>query len=228
MREIDVPDESQGQATQQYRPTIPQQYAPVQPQYTGMGAAGVPHQMNADEIAAFARQMNGEAEDVSQGDGLSLADMEREVSRLRAQKARGQIPLNDGARIRIEQLIGYTRLTRDVKIDENNVYVLQSLKGKEYRQAILEASAFDGTVEGPFELRKQLLARSLCSVAGIEISQFLGDASLEARLAFIEEIEDTLLNRLFDEYSELKKECVSKYGIPTAEAAKEVAEDLKK
>lgn len=72
------------------------------------------------------------------------------------------------------------------------------------------------------------MARSLTQVAGVDIDQFLGSNSLETRLAFIEELDDFLINRLYDEYLLLRKDAMSKYAINTADEAKEVMEDLKK
>lgn len=206
LRDLDIPDESG--YTQQSQNRQPQQY-------------GTP--MNAQEFEAFRSRMNG-----SDDGNDNLAEVEQEIAQARKQKAQGKVPLNEGARNRIEMLLGMTRQTREVKFDENNVYVLRSMTGKEYRDAIKAASAFDGTVESPFEIRVQMVARSLFKVAGIPVDQFLGTSTLEARLGFVEELDDVLINRLFDEYSILKKECQEKYGLNTLEQVQEVAEDLKK
>lgn len=210
LRELDVPDESG--YTQQQPPTqnrMPQQYG---------------HQMTAQEFQAFQQQMNSQNDD----NDANISEIEKDLEIARKQKRAGKVPLNEGARNRIEMLIGMTRLTREVKFDDNNVYVLRSLKGKEYREAIMAASAFDGTVQSPFEIRLQMVARSLFMVGGIPVEQFLGSNTLESRLAFVEELDDVLLNRLFDEYTELKKECQDKYSLTTIDQVKEVAEDLKK
>ena len=158
---------------------------------------------------------------------LGLSDIEREVKQQRQEKLHGQSHLNEGARKRIEMLIGMTRSTRNFEID-GNTYVLQTLKGKEMREAILSASQFDGTVQGPFEVRKQFLARSLTYVAGVPIEQFVGSTTLQARLDFVDEIDDTLLNRLMDEYSALIREAKEKYAMRAPEQIAEVSEDLKK
>ena len=96
------------------------------------------------------------------------------------------------------------------------------------RQAILDASQFDGTVQSPFEIRKQFLARSLVIVAGVPIDQFVGTSDFQARLDFIEEMDDQLLNRLMDEYSLLASESKQRYAIKKQEEVAEVIDDLKK
>ena len=47
-------------------------------------------------------------------------------------------------------------------------------------------------VQSPFEIRKQLLARSITQVAGMDFDQFVGSAELDDKLAAIE---------VFDHYS---------------------------
>jgi hypothetical protein len=209
MRDLNIPDESG------YTQPPPQQVRP--PQQYG-------NQMSAQEFQAFQERMNAQSELPEN----NLAEIEQEMVIARKQKAQGKTPLNEGARNRIEMLLGMTRQTREVKFDENNVYVLRSMTGKEYREAIKAASAFDLTVESPFEVRLQMVARSLFMIAGIPVGQFLGSNTLEARLEFVEELDDVLLNRLFDEYTSLKKECQEKYGLNTIGQVQEVAEDLKK
>ena len=142
-------------------------------------------------------------------------------------RRRGQDRLSDAARRRIEMLIGMTRGTRSFML-EGHQYALQTLKSGELREAILEAAKFDGTVESPFEIRKQLLARSLVQIAGVEVEQFLGSNSLEARLIFMDELDHYLLGRLYDEYLAMVQEARDKYAIKNETDAKEVVEDLKK
>jgi hypothetical protein len=94
--------------------------------------------------------------------------------------------------------------------------------------AIVAASAFDGTVQSPFEIRRQLLSRSLIQIGGVDIDQFLGASDLESKLSLIDELDDSLLNRLYEEYLNLSRECKKKYAITTTVEAKELVEDLKK
>jgi hypothetical protein len=135
--------------------------------------------------------------------------------------------ITDGAKRRIEMLLGLVQTTREVVI-ENNVFILRSLKSKEMREAMIAAFDFDGTVQAPYEMRKQLLARSLTHVAGIEIEQFIGSSSLDSKFAFIDELDENLSNRLYDEYVKLSNSAKEKYSVKTAEDMKEVVEDIKK
>ena len=154
-------------------------------------------------------------------------EIEREIMAAKEERRTGRQRLSPAATHRIEMLMGMTRSTKEVEIN-GATYVLQSLKSKELREALTAVSPFDGTIELPFETRKQLLARSLTHIAGVEFNQFLGSDQLKDKLDFIEEVDHALLTRLYDEYGILAKESQSKYAIKTDEDVKEVAEDLKK
>jgi hypothetical protein len=214
MREIEVPDET----------GLPQQpnHGPQQPQFAPSVTRRYGTPMSEQDMLEFQERVNSTMDPEA-----NLSDMEREFKRAREDKLRSSTQLNDGARRRIEMLIGMTRVTRECEI-EGNIYVLQTLKGKEMRSAILAASEFDGTVQSPFEIRRQMIARSLVKVANVPIEQFVGSSSLQSRFDFVDDLDDTLLNRLMEEYSLLTKEAKEKYALITPEQVKEVAEDLKK
>jgi hypothetical protein len=187
-----------------------------------------PDQQPMDEAALrdFAARMNGAPPQMPTISQEQLA-LEQEFRDAREAKRTGHERLSDGARRRIEMLVGMTRGTRTVQI-ENNTYVLQTLRDKELREAVLQASAKDGTVESPFEIRTQLVARSLVQVAGMDFNQFVGSNELEAKLDFIGEMDHYLLGRLYDEYLEMVKEARERYAIKNETDAQEVVEDLKK
>jgi len=175
------------------------------------------NQLNMEELQNFQSQV----------ENTDLAEIEKQIKKQREERARGQTSLNEGAKKRIEMLIGMTRLTKTINI-EGNEYTLQTLKSKEMRQAILNASRFDQTVQSPFEIRKQLLAYSLVQIAGVTIEQFVGSNLFQDKLDLIDELDDALLNRLLDEYSLLNQEAKNKYSLKNVEEAKELSEDLKK
>lgn len=156
-----------------------------------------------------------------------MSDVEREIMAAKRAQREGKERLSDGAKRRIEILIGMTRLTKDVEI-EGQHYGLQTLKSRELRDALVATVEFDGSIQLVFETRKQLLARSLTMIAGVEISQFLNSTDLEARLDFIEDMDHALLLRLYNEYVALAGEAQEKYALKTPVEVKEVLEDLKK
>jgi hypothetical protein len=157
-------------------------------------------------------------------------EIEREFKGAReAKRAKisGRERLNDGAKKRLEMLLDMTRTTHEVNID-GTIFILQTLAGKSMREAIMEASEFDGTVQSPFEVRKQFLARSLISIGGATFSQFVGSDSLEVKLAFIDELHEPLLNKLYDTYLKMTEIAKDKYSIKNENDAREIIEDLKK
>lgn len=172
---------------------------------------------NEDDVRSFQSRIDEQE---------SPAEFEQQIKQSKLAR-QGKDRMNDGARRRIEMLVGMTRTIREVTI-EGNVFSFQSLKAKEMQEAMMAASEFDGTIQSPFEIRRQLLARSLKQVAGLDFNQFLGSTALQARLDFIDEQDDALLNRLYQEYLILAKEAKDKYSIKTEEEAKEVITDLKK
>ncbi len=135
--------------------------------------------------------------------------------------------ISDSARRRIEILCGMTNLTKTVEIGDVT-FKLTSLKTKDNRNALMSAIKFDGTVEFSFELRKQILARSILSVSDVEINMFLGTDDFKARLDFLDELDEAVSNRLYSEYLELDKEIKEKYALKTEKEAKEVIEEIKK
>ena len=229
LKEFDVPDES-GQSASVGSSRRQQQ----------MDAAAA--NMNLEAIQEFQNRMNAQQHrsspqptqyqmpahvypTLNDTDNVSVA--EHEFREMREMQRSGKTRLNEGAKRRIEMLLGMTRSTRTVDI-EGHTYALQTIKSKDMRDAILEASKFDNTVESPFEIRRQLLSRSLTIIAGVEIEQFVGSRDLESKIAMIDELSEHLLNRLYREYITMNEEAKEKYSIKSEADAKEVLEDLKK
>jgi hypothetical protein len=154
------------------------------------------------------------------------SDIEQQFAEMKRLKREGKERLSDGAKRRIEMLIGMTRLMRDVEID-GKLYRLKTLSSKELRDALSAAADYVG-VQFVFENRKQILARSLVVVAGVEIEQFLSSTDLEDRLEFMDLLDHSLLLRIYNEYNILAKESQDKYVIKTEVEVKEVLGDLKK
>lgn len=222
MRQFDVPDDSEG---------YEDQGAPdIAELNKRMAERGLPPVDETTIRQMYAMQQGGGGGNRPKAPQPSLDDLqekERIIKEARVAKMHGKVRLNEGARRRVEMLCGLTRSTRTADLDGQK-FSLRTLKNKEMREALLTASQFDGTVESPFEIRKQLLARSLYEIAGTEASLFLGDPSLEAMFEFLDEIDETLLTRLYSEYLLLVDDAGKKFSIKSEADAKEVVEDLKK
>lgn len=212
LREFDIPDgDDQGPPPSHVVHNAKQRLGGHTPQMPDLSAA-----------LAFSERLSPEEDDRQQ-----LADMEMQMKAAREAKRTGKTRLNEGARRRIEMLVGMTRTTREFEVG-GNVFALQTLNSKEMRAAIMEASNFDGTVQSPFEIRRQLLARSLTTIAGLETNQFVGSDQLEARLEMIDSLDESMLNRLYDEYLAMLTESREKYMVKNEGDASELIDDLKK
>lgn len=180
---------------------------------------------DANAIRDFQARLENDFSSDQHTHELSLAEME--IKAAREARKQGKERLNDGAKRRIEMLIGMTRLIRTCELD-GNTYSFQTLRAIDIRETYMAAAEFDGTVQFPYEIRRQLVGRSLTQVAGVSVDQFLGVNSLASRLSFVDELPESLLSRLFDEYQLLVTESTEKYSIKTEADAQEVVEDLKK
>ena len=135
--------------------------------------------------------------------------------------------ISEAAKKRIEMLCGMSQINREVMIGENS-FGLRTLKSKESRDALAASLKYDGTIEFSFEIRKQILARSLFSVAGIDVESFLGSYEFEAKLNFLDELDDAVTERLYAEYIDLNKEIKDKYSLKSEQDIKGVIEEVKK
>ncbi len=188
---------------------------------SGLREYDVPDESPYTEDRDFTNRMHMEKSDTE------LAKMEQEIKAAKEARRTGKERLNEGAKRRIEMLLGMTKLTRSVELD-GNIYSFQTLRSQDMREVYILAAQFDGTVQFPYEIRRQSVARSLTQIAGLEVVQFLGDNSLESRLAFLDQLPEPFVQRLFVEYQELVKESNDKYAVKTEAEMREVVEDLKK
>ena len=154
-------------------------------------------------------------------------ELEEMVRQNRIARKRQMTQISPQAKKRLELLLGMIRTIRQFQIGENS-FTLQSLKGKEMREAVMAAAEYDRTVQSPFEIRRQLLARSLVEISGVNFEQFIGSSELDAKLIFVEELDEALLTRMYDEYLILAREARDKYAIKTEAEAKELVQDIKK
>lgn len=205
MRELTVPDETAPQKqTRNYEASSPV--------------------FDDDEMRDFQSRMQPPQQ---QAQARDISETEKQIMEAKKFKRDGKERLTEGARRRVEMLINMSRMTRDVVL-EGHLYKLQSLTSADLREVMINAAEYDGTVQLIFETRKQILARSLIVVAGVEFGQFLNSTDMQDRLDVIELLDHGLLVRLYNEYNILATEVQDKYTLKTEQDVKEVLEDLKK
>lgn len=128
---------------------------------------------------------------------------------------------------RLNFLLGLTRLEKEVTV-EGVTFKFRTLTSKDSREAVAASTQFAGTLEVNFEVRRQILARSLASINSMSFSDFIQSNLLDDKLAFIDSLNDGLCVILFDTYTKLVEESNNKYGVNKQEEVMEVLEDLKK
>lgn len=194
-----------------------------------MAARGLPPISEDQFRRMFDAQMRSapEPKQSYQAPGPSLEETEQYIKEMRIAKATGKTRLSEGAKRRVLALCDMLRETRDVMLGDVK-FSLRTLKDKEMRTAIISSSNFDGTVESPFEIRKQILSRSIFSINDTDIAVFLGVDNLESKLEFIEEMDEKALDFLYDEYLKLNEAATAKYAIKGPEDLNGLVEDIKK
>lgn len=133
---------------------------------------------------------------------------------------------------RLEVLLGIGKIYREVVID-SITFTLQTLKSKEIQELakFQQIITTENVVDAMFEIRKHILAYSLCAVDGISIGEYLGnqeELDIDDKLCFIENLSESIVVILHDEYQKLVESSNLKYGIKTKEEVQEVIEDVKK
>ena len=126
-------------------------------------------------------------QDVNEMSDAELRKLQQKAHQDKIAKLNASERMSPAAKQRIEYLCGITTLTKTVDI--NNIkFTLQSLKNKEYKNALTEVAKVAGTIEEPFEMVKQMLCRSVVSIDGVGFSDFIGSDKLDDKKEFIEEL----------------------------------------
>jgi hypothetical protein len=161
-----------------------------------------------------------------------FADMEQNVKEARREKLSMMDKISDPAKRRIEMLANIGRSYKDVVL-EGSTFSLRTLKAKETEEATMMTFFTEGKegksqLEANFDARRQQLARAIFKIDGQDVAHILGGNDLDTKLNFIDELEESVVIKLFDEFVILKEESRNKFTIKTEADAKEVADDLKK
>ena len=165
---------------------------------------------------------------LSQEEELSIHQAKEAARAAREARQNSAGRITTDGKTRIELLTSIGRLTKDIPIG-GSIFTLRTLKAKETREAAMETFIPGVTqLDATFEGRKQQLARSLVKIDNEEVGFVLGNDTLAYRLEFIEELEENVISKLWDEFQIIKTEAKEKYGITTLADAKAVGEDLKK
>jgi len=150
------------------------------------------------------------------------AELEEEIKRAREEKRTNRAPKN--AVNRLEILTGIGRLVKDVDI-EGITFSLRSLKNKETREVIEAAALSQTNVGEALTIRKCTLARSIFEIDGVPFMHFLGSETAED---VIDEMEESVIGRLWEEYSNMIVEHRKAMVEDLGGEPKEIVENIKK
>lgn len=162
-----------------------------------------------------------------------LSPEERQELQQRRQQANKQV--SSTVRQRIEYLSGIGRIRDEFEMEGpdgvNVKFHLQSLKSRELDDVhdfMVSLGKEITTTKFNFEVRKQILARSLWAVDEISIENVIGSDTMEDRLYFIDSLDENLVSYMFEFYEKNIMRKGKKFAVKDEEDAKEVHEDIKK
>lgn len=135
--------------------------------------------------------------------------------------------MSSSSKDRLNFLLGLTKLESEITI-EGVTFRFKTLSSKDNREAVAESNKFLNTLEFPFEVRRQFLARALFGINSMSFADFIQSNSLVDKVSFIDSLDEGLCTLLYGAYTKLVKEANDKYGINKQEEVTEVLEDLKK
>lgn len=195
---LTVPDES-GYGEEEFQSVNP--YAQQAAQPVPMRHQAEPHRMTEEEANEFARV--------------------RKEQRAAASK------LSPLARERVEVLIGLNRLKSEVEVDGIK-FGLRSLKASEMREIMMLGAQAMTRQERYFVLRDQTLARALVSVDGQDVKMVLGTPDKDAVIELLDQMEHSVVDKIFDHYEEMVRKNHSKLTVADKEDGAQLGEDIKK
>lgn len=153
--------------------------------------------------------------------------IEEEIAEHRRMRASGKEKMEAGFKSRIEALLGMTVLTEEVSFGKVS-FILKTLRTNETRQALKAVLDFKDSLEFDLELKRQFLARAIIKVNDLDLDLFMGSNTFEARLEFVDNLENSLQIALFNAYDRLQKKSEEFYGLNNKEAVEELAKEIKK
>jgi len=156
---------------------------------------------STDESFEYTDQMQYSEKQDSQARLDRLQELE--TLRTESRQLRKQAPV--AAKNRLDILLGIARSARDVEVD-GIVFSIRSLKAKEIQQItekLVEINTNNETVNR-LEMRRHMIAYSLYAIDGQDIDLVIGSNSIEDRVDFVSELDESLLQHLANVYWEMK------------------------
>lgn len=168
-----------------------------------------------------------------------------EALEMRRQKVEAQNKASPNVKKQLELRLGIGRVYKDVLVNDGEqevTFTVRTLKGYETRQLLRYLGTLakgakendDSSSDLVLALRTFTLVLAIHAVDGVDFDQALGcygqddEIRYDQRAAFIEELDDAVINYVYAEYEIMNQSHKDKYTIKTDEQAKEVAQEIKK
>lgn len=156
-----------------------------------------------------------------QYEGENLRDL---AERARREK---DTRMDSGAKKRIEILTNLGRASVDVDVDGIK-FSLRTLKNGEWRESIKSVAAMNLATEQAYEMRAQVLARSLFAIDDKDVQLVIGADSVEDKVLFIQDMDDAVVSYLYGQYNEMAEKNKAKFNFNKEEDVKKAVEEVKK
>lgn len=133
-----------------------------------------------------------------------------------------QKQLEPEERSRIETLLGLKRKTKDISI-EGLTYRLQTLKNKEIKEILKMVAQTKATSQAEIlhEVKDHTLALAITHIDGQKMMDILNSEALEDRLDLIGELDDKIVDKLWNELAILRR-------LSEPENSEQAVESIKK
>lgn len=159
--------------------------------------------------------------------------LREKVENLRSKNQQNLLKINDKNREKVEVLLNLKRKTKDVEIGEM-VFRISTLKRKQSKE--LSLALLDKRKTSPndldltFELMNETLARVIVEVSDLDTTlgkfvsfkDFLGVEDEKDIVLFIEELDEDVVDLLYSEYLNLKKDVSFETSEKTVEEIKKL------
>lgn len=128
---------------------------------------------------------------------------------------------------RMEILLNLGRFTKEVEVD-GITFSLRSLNSKEVQVITRMGETIANRIDAYFSSRNNVLSRSIYAIGGASLEDVLGTSDSTTVLKWLDDMDDTILEYLHNEYLEMVKKNRKRFEVKTDEQVKEVVEELKK
>ena len=177
--------------------------------------------LNAKTLSNQAREIQEEQRFSSKSEDVEAIQAARRAAVTAARR------ISPVAKERIEILAGLGRCRDKVEF-EGVSFSIQSLKSGEMRDIVRISNSAMNASDSYFEARLQTLARAIYEIDDQPLSVVLGSDKLEDVVAWLEDMDENLVEFIHNHYLDMVKKNKSKFVIKDEKDAAEVAEEIKK